>query len=332
MKQHRNSRHALRTALAATTMWLSALGGAVPSPAQAADYPDKRITVIVPYSAGTGIDVLTRSVGKALAERLGQPIVVDNRPGASGNMGIRAGAKAAPDGYTLVAILNTFTINPAISAAGYDAAKDFEYIGMMTKSGMVLVTDDSLKASSLPELVDLIRKEPGKYFYASTGIGSPQHMSMELFKRAFGLDVTHVPHGNAAEANVSLLAGQTNMMFMLINIALQPLKTGRIKALAAASATRDPNFPDLPTVAESGAPGFDVGLWYGLVAPAGTPKPVVDKLTANVQEIMKLPEIRKTLDGLGMTVDYMAPQAFRDYVLNELVRWNDIAQTAKVRD
>lgn len=332
MTPHRNSKHVRRIVLASAAMWLLALGTALPSPAQAADYPDKRITIIVPYSAGTGVDVLTRAVGKALAERLGQPIVVDNRPGASGNMGIRAGAKAAPDGYTLVTILNTFTINPAISAAGYDAAKDFEYIGMMTRSGMVLVINDSLKVSSLPELVDAIRKEPGKYFYASTGIGSPQHMSMELFKQAFGLDVTHVPHGNAAEANVSLLAGQTNMMFMPINIAMQPLKTGRIKALAAASATRDPNFPGLPTVAESGAPGFDVGLWYGLVAPAGTPQPIIDKLTANVREIMALPEIRKTLDGLGMAADYMAPQTFRRYVLNELVRWNDIAKTAKVRD
>ncbi len=294
-------------------------------------YPSRSVNVIVPYSAGTGIDVLTRTVGRELAKRMNQSFVIDNRVGASGNIGIRLAAKSPPDGYNLLTVVNTFTLNPAVSAPGYDAVKDFAPIGMIARSGMVLVVNDSLPVSSLPELVDLIKRNPGKYFYASTGIGSPQHMSMELFKRTFHLDITHVPHASAAEANLSLLARQTNMMFMPINIALQPVRAGKIKALAVASAARDPSFPDIGTVAELGAPGFDVILWYGLLAPAGTPAPIVNKLSRNLKEILELPHVEKTLTGLGMKANYMEPAVFKTYIRTELARWNEIARNANIK-
>lgn len=295
------------------------------------NYPSRSITLVVPYTAGTGVDVLSRIVGKNLSERFGQPIVVDNRVGASGNIGVRKVAGAAPDGYTLLAVVNTFTINPAVSSAGYDPIADFSHIGMMAKSGMALVANSTVDAGSLSELVALIKKNPGKYFYASTGIGSPQHLSMELLKRAFALDVLHVPHRSAGEANTSLLAGQTNMMFMPINIALQPLKQGKIRALAVSTGGRDPALPSIRTVAEQGASGFDVALWYALLAPAGTSPAAVQKLAATLKDILQLPEVVQTMTTLGMVADYMTPAELRDHVQKEAARWSAVARAANIK-
>jgi len=295
------------------------------------EYPKRLITLVVPYSAGTGVDVLSRAVARKMSDRLGRAIVVENRAGASGNIGIRQVAKSAPDGYTLLTVLNTFTLNPAISASGYDAVADFSPIGMMASSGMVLVVNPSVAANTVPELVSLLKREPGKYFYASPGIGSPQHMSMELFKRAFNVDTVHVPHRSAAEANIGLLGGQTNLMFMPINIALQPIRAGKIRALAMSGAKQDPNLPGVKTVSELGAPGFDVGLWYAMIAPAGTPQSIVDKLSKHLADIIKDPEITAVMSALGMEADYVAPAQFTKFVQGELVRWKNIAQSANIK-
>ncbi|MEJ8839889.1 Bug family tripartite tricarboxylate transporter substrate binding protein [Ramlibacter sp. AN1133] len=299
------------------------------APAQES-YPHAPIKLVVPYTAGTGVDVLARAVGRHLSDRLGQPIIIDNQVGASGNIGVRRVAAASPDGYTLLSVVNTFTINPAVSSAGYDP-QSLAPVAMMARSGMALVVNSTIKASSLPELVALLKRNPGKFFYASTGVGSPQHLAMELFKRAFGVEVVHVPHRSAGEANTSLLGGQTNLMFMPINIALQPVKVGRIRAFAVTTETRDPAMPEVRTVAEQGAPGFDVPLWYALLAPNGTPPSVVQKLTGELKAVLALPDIAETMAKLGMVADYMPPTALRGYISRDVSRWQAVARAANIR-
>ena len=295
-------------------------------------YPSRAIRVIVPYSAGIGVDIVARTVGRKLSERLGQPVVVDNRPGASGSIGINAVAKAAPDGYTLVVVVNTFVTNPALTTnAGYDPLTDFTPLALLGRNGMVLVIHPSLPARSVKELIAYAAANPGKVDYASVGVGSPQHLALEMIKHVFGVNMVHIPHKGSAEANLAVMTGQVGVMMMPVNIALAPVRAGRILALAVGSGTPLADLPEVRPLTELGAPGFNVDVWYGLLAPAGTPRAIAELLHREVMQILAMPDVRDTSAKLGITFDAMSAAEFAAHVRQDYARWQKLIKDAGIK-
>jgi len=300
--------------------------------AQATDrYPSQPIRVIVPYSAGAGVDILTRTIGSKLSERIGQPVVVENRPGASGNIGILAAARSQPDGYTLVMVVNTFATNAAFNPGVYDPISDFSPIGLVGRNGMVLVANPSIQVKSIEELVTRAKANPGKLNYASVGPGSPQHLGMELFNQAFKVNLFHIPFANAASANLAVIRGDVDLMLMPINIALGPIKSNQLVPLAVASPQRLPELPDVKPLAELGAPGFDVGVWYALLAPAKTPRSISDGLYRDIASILMEKDVMDLLGKLGIKPDPLPSEEFLALVRREHTRWSQLVENAKLK-
>jgi len=308
-------------------------GVALVAPAAAQQYPTKPVRIIVAFTPGTGIDILAREVGQQMAQRLHQPFVVENRAGASGNLGMSLLAKAEPDGYTISVIVNTFAINAALfNNLTVDSIKDFAPVSMMARGGLALVVNSNVKASSTRELIDEAKRNPGKLNYASPGVGTPQHLAMELFKSSAGVDLVHVPHKGSAEAVTGLLGGQTDVMFLPVHTTLPHIKSGKLRVLSVASKARNPLLPEAPTIAESaGIPGFEVDLWYAMLVPAKTPREVIDKLNAELRVILAMEAMRTKLAAQGLQLEASTPEQAAAVVRTDIDKWTKVIKTAGVK-
>ena len=297
--------------------------------AQASDFPNKAIRLVVPFPPGGATDAAARLVAGKMSEQWGQPVLVDNRAGAGGNVGSDLVAKSPADGYTLVmGVTGSHAINTSLySKMPYDPQVDFVAISQVAVVPNVLVVHPSVPAKNLAELMALARKEPGALNYASLGNGTAAHLGMEILKAAAGVDITHVPYRGSAPAVSDLLAGQVQMMVDGLPSSLPHIQAGKLRAIALTSLHRAPALPDLPTIAET-YPGFYADAWSGLFAPKGTPQPVVDKLSAEVQRILKLPDVREKLVALGAEPVGSTQAEFTAHVKREIDKWAKVVKTS----
>lgn len=298
----------------------------------AQSYPDKPIRVVVPFPGGGGSDVVARIVGVRLGERLAQPVVVDNRPGAAGIIGTDIVSKAAADGYTLLLASGSHSINAAIGRRlPYDPIADFSLVSRLALIPNVLVVHPAVPAKSVKELIALARAKPGQVNYASAGSGSTQHLAMELLKAMAKVDLTHIPYKGASPAETDLLAGRVQVMFGTVPATVPHAKAGTLRAIAVSSARRTALMPDLPTVAEAGLPGFEVESWYGLMAPKGLSAAVTQKLNREVKAVLETPEVRDRLALSGAETVSSTPQEFAGFVKAEIAKWRRVVRSAGIR-
>jgi tripartite-type tricarboxylate transporter receptor subunit TctC len=301
--------------------------------AVAADnYPSKPIRLVVPFPPGGPADALARVVGEKIGASLGKPIVVDNRPGAGGNIGMEIGAKAAPDGYTLVlAPAGNLTVNPSLyRSVPYDVGRDFAPVTVLATVPNILVVHPSVPAKTVTELVRYARAHPGELNFSSPGNGSGAHLAGELLKSLAAIDITHIPFNGIAPAVTAVVGGQVQLMFAGAPSVLQHVKAGRLNALGVASLKRIVAAPDLPTLSESGFPGFDVTSWYGIVAPAGTPNDVITRLHNEMTKALNEPDVRERLAGLGAEPVANTPAEFAAMIKSETAKWSRIVKDAKI--
>jgi tripartite-type tricarboxylate transporter receptor subunit TctC len=317
------SRFAL--ALAATLVAMPNL--AAPSLAQ--DYPSKPIRIVVPFGAGGPADVSARLIGNVLQEKFGQAVVVENRTGAGGVIGTLEAVKSAPDGYTLLMMSNTQTANESLLSAQqrkYELMRDLMPIAPVNYSDLVIVVNPQVSAKTLQEFIALAKSQPGKLNYASSGQGTPYHMAGELFKSMAGIDVVHVPYRNSGEARSGVIGGQVQMMIDAVTTMAPNVAADQVRALATTGKTRSAVLPDVPTAGEAGVPGYEATIWLGLMAPAGTPKPIIDKLNAAVAEVMKRPDIVKLWKDQGAVPMSMSPEEFDKYLRGDIVKWAEVVK------
>lgn len=296
-------------------------------------YPAKPIQLVVPFAPGGATDIVARLVGQKLAERLGRPVVVDNRPGAGGNLGAAIVAKAPADGHVLfLGTIATHAINQSLYARlGYDPVRDFAPVSLLTSVPLVLVVPADLPARSVKDLVALAKARPGALNYASPGAGTALHLAGELFKSLAGVDVVHVPYKGSAPAITDLLGGRVSLMFDTTLSALPHVKAGKLRALAVTTARRSAALPELPTVAESGLPGFDVSAWNGILVPAGTPREIVARLATEVAAIMKLADVRERLAGQGAEAIGSTSEEFAAHIAAETAKWAKVVRASGAR-
>jgi tripartite-type tricarboxylate transporter receptor subunit TctC len=296
--------------------------------ALAQDYPTRPITLVVPYAAGGGNDVLARVVAEKMSKSLGQQIVIENRGGAGGSIATRQVAKAAPDGYTLViGGTGTLAVNPTLySNVGYDPRKDFAPVGLIATGALVILVNPSVPAKTVPELIALAKQEPGKLNYASAGVGSGIHLGAELFAHMAGVKLTHIPYKGSGPALNDLLGGHVNIYFSSIPPAVALVRDGKVRAIAVTGATRSRVFPDLPTVAETGLPGYEAVLHYGIVAPAGTPRKIVDRLNRELRAALAMDDVRARLASTGAEPLPSTPEEYVADIDREEKKWSDIVK------
>jgi tripartite-type tricarboxylate transporter receptor subunit TctC len=300
---------------------------ALPLGAQAQEYPARPIRLVVPFPPGGPTDVLARIVATRLGERLGQPVVIDNKPGASGMIGADMVAKAAPDGYTLLANASIHVINPSLYAKpAYDAIADFAPVSNLADVPLVLAVHPKLEARSVKDLVALGKSAKTSLAFASAGNATSQHLSGEAFKLAAGIDLLHVPYKGSAPALTDLIGGQVQLMFDSLPSAMPHLKAGSLRPLAVTTPKRSAALPDVPTIAESGYPGFAISTWYGVWAPAATPPAVVQRLSREIAAIVRLPEVREQFAGLGAEAVGNTPDEFSAFTKAELSKWAGIVK------
>ncbi|OWT60309.1 tripartite tricarboxylate transporter substrate binding protein [Candidimonas nitroreducens] len=317
------------TLLAASCHAMAAGGGAAE---QAANYPDRPIRIIAPSSAGGGIDTLARLIGPKITQSWGQSVVVEDRPGAGGIIGSAAVAQAAPDGYTVLIVAGGYTVNPFFyKKLPYDTMKDFERVSLLACAPNMLVVNASLPLKSVKELVDYAKQHPNGLTYASSGIGTTSYLSAELFKKMAGIKMIHVPYKGAGLSNRAAIAGEVNLVFSAPHEMIPYARSGRVHALAVTSAKRLPLVPDVPTLAESGYPGFDVNTCYGVLVPAKTPKAIVDKLSAKFVEVLHMPDVRKQLEGLSFSLIGSTPEEFTDWAVKDTARWQKELQAIGIK-
>ena len=319
--------HALRALAAAA---LAAALAVTPAFAQAPAYPTKPIRIVVPFPPGGATDILARAVAQHLTEVWGQSVIVDNRPGAGGNIGAELVAKATPDGYTLLmGTVGTHAINASLySKMPYDHVKDFAPIILVAAVPNVLEVNPALPVNSVTELIAYAKANPGKLNFASSGNGTSIHLSGELFKVMAGVDMTHVPYKGSAPALQDLIAGQVQLMFDNLPPSLPQIKAGKLRALAVTSATRAPALPDVPTVAEAGLPGFEASSWFGVLAPAGTPPAIVAKLNAEIARWLATPEAKEKLLAQGANAAGGAPDDFARHIASETTKWAKVVKAS----
>lgn len=316
-------RRSVLAALALATMAL---------PALAQDYPTKPVKLVVPYPPGGPTDLVGRTYAGKMQEMWGQPVVVENRSGANGNIASQLVAKSPADGSTLLLHASSFIINPHLyKATGYDPFKEFVPVSLMFDYKLMVVVHPSFPAKSVKELVDLAKAKPGSINFASAGgVGAPTHLSVEMFKQIAGIDLVHVPYQGGAPAVNDLLAGHVPLMFNNPTQSLQHVKSGKLRALATTGAKRMAQMPDLPTVAELGYPGYDVGTWFAIWAPAGTPAPVVDKIVGAVKKISAMPDVLAKLAEQGLTVIGSTAAELDAFQKAESARWAKVIKDAKI--
>jgi tripartite-type tricarboxylate transporter receptor subunit TctC len=302
--------------------------------AAAQPFPAKPIKIIVPYSPGGTTDLMARLVGQKLTERLGQPVVVENKPGANGMIGADAVAKAPPDGYTLgIASPGTHAANATLykGTIPYDTIKDFTPVTLGVSAPFLLVVHPSLGANSVKELIAMAKAHPGEISYASGGSGSSQHMAMELFKLMAGVQMTHVPYKGSAASYPDLLGGTVKAEIDVLPTALPPVKAGRLKVLATGSAKRLTLLPDVPTIAEAGVPDYDSTSWYGFVAPAKLPKEILEKLNAEIVHALREPDVQQKLTGAGVIVVASTPEEFARFIQSEMDKAAKVIKAANIQ-
>ena len=324
-------RPAALLAAAALLMGVSSPAQAQTSPAQ--DYPNRAVTLVVPYPAGGGLDALARMLGQKLAERLGKPVVIENRTGAGTVIGAASVAKAAPDGYTIMLGTSTpFAITATLNKSlPYDPAKDFAPIALVSNAPFLLLVHPSQPVHSVADLIALAKAKPGQLSYGSAGPGSPQNLSFELLKTLTGINIVHVPYRGDGPALTDLVAGHIPTMFGEPTPILPLLKDGKVRALGVSSASRLPIAPDVPTIAEAGVPGFDLTSWQMIVAPAGTPQEIVDKLHVEVKKVLELPEVKAEFARTArITVDYPSVDDLQRFMRSEIVRLGKVVEHAGI--
>ena len=310
---------------------LGALALALAAPTLAQDaYPSRPIRLVVPYPPGGFTDILGRLIADKLQDGLGKPVVVDNKGGGGSTIGTGLVAKALPDGYTLLLVAPDLAINESLLAGRtpYDARKAFVPVIQAAWSPMVLVTHPSLPARSVGELIAQAKAQPGKINFASGGNGTGAHLALELFKTRADIDVVHVPYKGNGPALTDLLGGQVSAMFLQYAVAKPQIEAGKLRVLATPSGKRSPAIPQVPTIAESGLPGFDVQPWFGIVAPAGTPAPIVTRLNQEIAKVMTQPEVRKQLAEQGAEPMTSTPQQFAAFLDSEIVRWANVVKAS----
>ena len=296
-------------------------------------FPSKPIRIICPFPPGGGVDITARAIGLELAKSMGQLVTVENKPGAGGNIGAAETARSAPDGYTLFLTLNSLhSISPLLySKLPFDAMKDFAFITPLVAFSNVLIVNPGASAKSVQELIAQAKAQPGKLTYASSGNGTNVHLVGELFRSTAGVDIVHVPYKGSAPALTDMLGGNVTMMFETIPFAISQIKSGKLRALAVTSAKRSPLMPDVPTLAESGLPGFDTIAWYGLIAPAATPRDVVMKLNAEATTGAQSKDFRDRMEPLGFEIVTGSPERMAEMLRADAARWAPVVKAAGVK-
>jgi tripartite-type tricarboxylate transporter receptor subunit TctC len=313
-------KHILALSLAAAAPW-----------ATAEDYPSKAVKLIVPFPPGGSVDLVARLVGKSLSDALKQPFIVDNKPGASGNIGADFVAKSAPDGYTLlVGSAGVFAANQYLYAnPPFDPQKAFAPVMRVVDQPNILVVNPGFQAKNLKELIALAKAKPGKLTFGSASVGSAQHFSAEVLMQQAGVELLHVPYKGGAPALTDLMGGQIDLLFDTSPTALPYVKSGKLRALAITSGQRSPLLPDVPTMKEAGLPNFEVVTWTGIAAPAGTPKPIVDKLNAAIRTALR-GELRKQLEDTSLIPADGSPEDFREFIRKDAENYERLVKTAKI--
>lgn len=300
--------------------------------AAAQGYPAKTIRIIVPFGAGGPADIYARYLGQRLQETLGQSFVVDDRPGAGSIIGTDAVAKSPADGYTLLLMSNTHTVNETlVPKKPFALMKDFAPIAPINYSDLLLVVHPSVPVKSVKELIALAKSKPRGLNYASSGTGTPYHMAGELFKSMAKVDIVHIPHKSSGEARTSVMSGQVEMMMDAVPTMAPLAKSGRVRAVATTGKKRSVILPDVPTVSEAGVPGYEAPIWLGIMAPAGTPKAVIDRLNAEITKIVRRPDVKKAWNDQGAEPMAMTPAEFERYLNGDIAKWATVVKTAGIR-
>lgn len=317
----------------ATIAAVTLLGAAaLPAVAQPAAWPSKQITIVVPASPGGAIDLLARLIGNKMTADWGQPVVVDNRTGATGIIGTDLVAKSPPDGYNLVLVASSHAINPSmVKKLPFDTVKSFEPVVLTHVVPLVLVTAPNFPAKTVKDIVAYGKAHPGELSFASSGSGGAPHFSGELFKSLTGLEMTHIPYKGSTLAHPDLISGRVSLMFDTVAATNVQIKAGRLKAYAVTTDKRSSTLPDVPTMQEAGIAGYDTSTWGGLLAPAGTPKAVVEKINAEVIRILAMPDVRKTLQDNGIEPGGGSPAHFGSFIQAEMVKWGKVAKDAGIQ-
>jgi tripartite-type tricarboxylate transporter receptor subunit TctC len=312
---------------------LAAAAMSLPALAQTSSFPQKPVRIVVPYTTGGSNDVIARLLAQRLQEVWGQPVVVENKPGAAGNIGSSDIAKSAPDGHSLLLTnINIVSMNPGLIAnMPFDPQKDFAPISLLGTTALALVVHPSVAANNVRELIDLARKEPGRLNYASSGNGSPQHMSAEMFKAMTKTSLTHITYKGAAPAVNDLLAGQVQVTVGVVNQLMPHIRAGKLKALGVTSRKRLAQMPDVPTLDEAGVPGYESEIWLGLAAPAATPPAIIEQINQAVRKAMATADVVTKLQSQGIDVLVSSPDQMRQRGLEDLKRWGDIIRTAGIK-
>src|SRR4051812_925163 len=317
----------IRALLALTSAAIAAFAWSGAACSQA--YPSKPVKIVVPYGVGGPADLYARFIGARLQAAMSQPFVIENRPGAGSIVGTDAVAKSPPDGYTLVMMSNTHTVNETlIPKKPFDLMRDLAPITGVNYSDLLMVIHPSVPAANLKEFIALAKSKPGALNYASSGNGTPYHMAGELFKAMAGVDILHVPHKGSDQARASVLGGQVQMMFDAVPTMVASAAGGKVKALATTGARRSPVTPNMPTVSEAGVPGYEAGIWLGLMAPAKTPRPVLEKLNAEVNKVINSPETKETWLKQGTVAMGMSIDQFDKFLREEIVKWAKVVKVS----
>ena len=314
--------------------WLAATGAFLLATAFGpahADYPERPIRLIVTFVPGGGADLLARYLGQALTAELKQTVVVENRPGAGGMIGVETGRTAPADGYTLTLISSSYTVNPSLYRMAFDPVADITPIVQVSRGPLLVVAHPGFAPNTVGELVDYAKQHPGAINYASSGQGSVIHLANELFNRRAGVQMTHIPYKGGGNAQNDLMAGQVQLYFAATASALPHVAAGKMKALAVTTPTRIAALPGVPTIAESGLPGYDATLWYGLIGPKGLPAPIVDKLNAAVNRALQTPEARDKLLADGAEPAGGTSAQFTDAIRNEIAQWRQVVQDLGIK-
>ena len=295
-------------------------------------YPSRPVKIIVPFAAGGPADNFARFIGLKLGESLGQSFVVENRPGGGSVIGTDVAAKAAPDGYTLLMMSNTHTVNETLIAnKPFNLTRDFVGVAPINSSDLVLVAHPSVKANNLKEMMALAKASPGKLNYASSGPGTPYHMAGELFKSLGGIYLVHIPYRGSSGARTDVIGGQVDMMFDAVTTMTEQVKAGKVKAIATSGALRSSVLPDVPTLSEAGLPGYDATIWLGLMAPKGTPKAVVDRLNEAVTKITASAEVKAAWGKQGAAPIVLTADAFDTYIKDDIDKWAKVIKAAGIK-
>jgi len=298
-----------------------------------ANYPNKVVTLVVPFTSGSGSDTISRIISPKLSERWKQPVIVDNRAGASGNIGTDHAAKSTPDGYTILMAIDTMTMTPAVyKTLPFDPIKDLDPIARLATSSYALAVTNTLPVKDVNSLLALIKSKPGQLNYGSPGNGTPHHLSMELLKSLKGVDIVHVPYKGIAGATTDLIGGQVQVMFATFNSLIPFAKAGKLKMIAVTGAKRSDLMPDVPTFTEQGIPELEnLYPWYGVLVPAGTPKEIQNKIYNDYTAVMKLPEVEKQLNDLGIQVRLSTGDQLKDIIQSDIARWKKVVKDANIQ-